>query len=371
MQLDFHYYATYCAAYLAGYNHQECLDIAYSAQFVDCLSKTFLKRIKATPLAATTQLQLEMMDLKKDAFGVQEITRIWSSFHFLPYDLYSQSRGGKLYKAKYRLICNTNGDLLVKTVDLAKNNTLQTVGIAMHVLADTWAHRYFAGTPSFVINNTTSHFYEIIKDENGEFKRRLINFRNSATKPDDIENGIYTCSLYQSDEYATMNLGHGRAGHLPDYSFMRYAYLPAWGNYEEIIKDNPSDYLHAFTQMIYAMKYLRGLNGENFEKEHYDFEAIEPYKERIINILEKRQLDASEDWKAFGEELSKKEIPPFSVETYVNAYLDANEENKKDTFLGKFITGAINHKQMVVSNIIESKNPFVGLSIRRKKRRDK
>ena len=42
-----------------------------------------------------------------------------------------------------------------------------------------------------------------------------------------------------------MCLGHGRAGHLPDYSFMRYRYLPAWGNYEEIIKNNPEDYMHA------------------------------------------------------------------------------------------------------------------------------
>ena len=25
MQEDFHYYATYCAAYLAGYTHKECM----------------------------------------------------------------------------------------------------------------------------------------------------------------------------------------------------------------------------------------------------------------------------------------------------------------------------------------------------------
>ena len=31
MNADFHYYATYCAAQLAGYSHAESLDIAYSA----------------------------------------------------------------------------------------------------------------------------------------------------------------------------------------------------------------------------------------------------------------------------------------------------------------------------------------------------
>lgn len=44
MQLDFHYYATYCAAYLAGYSHEESMEICYSAQFVDHCSKTLLRK---------------------------------------------------------------------------------------------------------------------------------------------------------------------------------------------------------------------------------------------------------------------------------------------------------------------------------------
>ena len=47
------------------------------------------------------------------------------------------------------------------TVELAKGRSLQAVGIAMHVLADTWAHQNFAGTPSLVINNTNFHFFAI------------------------------------------------------------------------------------------------------------------------------------------------------------------------------------------------------------------
>ena len=35
MQIDFHYYATYCAAYLAGFSHEECMEICSSAQFTD------------------------------------------------------------------------------------------------------------------------------------------------------------------------------------------------------------------------------------------------------------------------------------------------------------------------------------------------
>ena len=58
MQEDFHYYATYCASYLAGYSHDECMDICYSAQFVDWCTRTQLKKVGGPSSAATTQLQL-------------------------------------------------------------------------------------------------------------------------------------------------------------------------------------------------------------------------------------------------------------------------------------------------------------------------
>ena len=90
MQLDFHYYATYCAAVLAGYDHKSSLAICYSAQMVDHCSRTFLKKVGGPSDAATTQLQLELMDCRTDTAGIQDITRIWSSFHFLPYDLYAE-----------------------------------------------------------------------------------------------------------------------------------------------------------------------------------------------------------------------------------------------------------------------------------------
>ena len=165
MQADFHYYATYCAAYLAGYSHEEALELCYSDQFVDCCTKTFLKSINATVHAATSQSQAELVDTKADMTGLQDITRIWSSFHFLPKDLHAKTpRATKNYKNKYRLICGPNGELVKDTVELAKDKSLQAIGIAMHVLADTWAHMNFAGTPSLAINNTSNDFYEILFD---------------------------------------------------------------------------------------------------------------------------------------------------------------------------------------------------------------
>lgn len=363
MNSDFHYYATYCAAIIAGYTHSEAQDIAYSDQMVDFCTRTLLVKLKAPASAATTQLQLEMMDARTGRVGLQDITRIWSSFHFLPYDLQAEppKRCSKRYKCKYRLICKPNGELLEPTVKLARDNNLQAVGLAMHVLADTWAHQNFAGTPSLVINNTNQYFYELFEDGD-DYREKKIIFRHSVSAPDDLENSIYTSSLYTNSENSIMNLGHGRAGHLPDYSFIRYKYLPAWGEYEEIVKDNPSDYWHAFTQMVYAMKYLRG-EFDSFETDRYDIEAVEPYREEIERIIKKRQPDAAEDWKALGVKLSGSEPEPFDIERYEDEYLDADPDDKDGTFIGRFILAALAQKSMVTNRIFRSGNKLAGYSV--------
>lgn len=363
MQEDFHYYATYCAAYIAGYSHEESMDICYSAQFVDLCTRTYLAGIRAPISAATTQLQLELAESGADPISLQDMTRIWASFHFLPRDLKAEPdrKCAKRYKNKYRLICGPNGDLLVDTVKLAKGKPLQAVGLAMHVLADTWAHRYFAGTPSLAINNTYKYFFEY-RPENGETVEARISFNHNPGSTDDIVNSCYTNSVHQNNENSIMNLGHGRAGHLPDYSWAIYRYMPAWGDYKVIIKDNPLDYTYAFTQMIYALKYLRGAERE-FKTDTYDVAAISMYKDEIKDIITKRQLNACADWKAFGERLSGRIIDDFDIDRYREEYISAKSSEKDDTFLGRFIIAAMAQKSMVTNRIFKSGNKLAGYSI--------
>ena len=362
MQKDFHYYATYCAARIAGWPHEEGLEICYSSQLVDLCSRTFLSRLRGPKAAATTQLQLELMEARTDPVGLQDITRIWASFHFLPRDLNAVVKwSGRRYRSRFRLICGPNGALAARTVELAGKRGTQAAGIAMHVLADTWAHRYFAGTPSLVINNTDRYFYELLPGPDGEIERP-VRFRHSAGAPDDLEQGIYSNSIYHWDENSIMNLGHGRAGHLPDYSFIRYKYLPAWGGYEEIVKDNPDDYFHAFGQMVHALKVLRG-SAPVFTPDFYEPEAVAPWAEEIRAILCKRRPDACEDWKALGEKLAGRELEDFDLEKYTAEYLAAGPEEKDATFLGAFFIAALAQKSMVTNAIFRSGNLCAGFSV--------
>ena len=362
MQEDFHYYATYSAAFLAGYSHEESLDICYCSQFTDLCTKTFLASVGAPKEAATTQLMTELLETKSTTTSLQDVTRIWASFHFLPYDLYAEcKKGSKRYKRKYRMICNSNSSLIEETVGLAKGKSVQAVGLAMHVLADTWAHKYFAGTPSMVINNTDRNFSELIPEGDG-FTERPIRFSNNPREKDDPETSTYVNSVFQVSENTIMNLGHGRAGHLPDYGYIRYKYMPAWAGYEEVLKDNPSDYKHAFAQMIYAMKRLR-LQDTDFVKNQYDWEAMEPYMADIETILSIRQIDACADWKALGEKISGQEIPAFDAKKYAEEYKNAKEEDKDKTFLGRYVLAALAQKSLVTKRVFESKSKLAGVSI--------
>ena len=361
MQEDFHYYGTYCAAQIAGYSHEESFSVAWASQFVDCCSRLFLTKVSGPKAAATTQTQMEMADARTDPVGLQDITRIWASFHFLPADLYaSLPRHGRAYMARYRLICGPGGPLVSETVELAKGNGLEACGLAMHVLADTWAHRYFAGTPTFVINNAT-RFEELVL-EDGTETAIPVTYGHNPAAADDLELRHFTNTLPQRSETSVMNLGHGRAGHLPDYSFIRYRYLPAWGAYEYLVKDNPEDYYRAFCQMVNAMQYIRGAQ-ESFDPACSESETAEPWRERIQPILRRRQLLGSEDWKAFGEELSGQEIPDFDVDANNETYLAAAEENKDDTPLGRFILAALAQKSMVTARIFQSGNLLAGFSV--------
>ncbi|MBR4456303.1 MAG: hypothetical protein IKS32_08765, partial [Solobacterium sp.] len=238
----------------------------------------------------------------------------------------------------------------------------EAIGLAMHVLADTWAHTYFAGTPSLVINNTDNHFFELVPAKGNKFVRRPIVFGHNPAAKEDPETRSYTGSIYQASENSIMNLGHGRAGHLPDYSFIRYVYLPAWGDYKEIYKDNQHDYLFAFAQMVYAMQYLNDLLP-SFEQDTYAWDSIEPFREEIERIISVRRVDDSEDWKALGESITGSEIRPFDLMQYQKEFISAPEDQKyNDTYLGRFFTAALAQKAMVASRVAATGSKLMGIA---------
>ena len=98
--------------------------------------------------------------------------------------------------------------------------------------------------------------------------------------------------------------------------------------------------------------------SDNFE---YVYSAGQ--QSEIDAILTKRQLDASEDWKALGEKRSGEKIVPFDIDRYQDEYLNAAGDKKDDTFLGRFIVAALAQKSMVTNRIYTSGSKLAGVSV--------
>ena len=114
--------------------------------------------------------------------------------------------------------------------------------------------------------------------------------------------------------------------------------------------------------MVYAMKFLRGAY-DSFETDTYDTEVDENIQKEVERIINTRQLNSDNDWKALGEKLSGCEIEPFDVEKYQWEYAEADKNSKDDTFLGKFILAALAQKSMVTNKIYSSGSRLAGYSI--------
>ena len=134
------------------------------------------------------------------------------------------------------------------------------------------------------------------------------------------------------------------------------------GDYEEIVKDNPSEYYKAFCQMVYAMEYLKG-SVPIFTLDTYATEAVAPWESEIRDILAKRQLDACEDWRALAERMAGQPVEDFDLEKYQAEYLSADHRGKDSTFLGAFFLAALAQKSMVTNAIFRSGNLLAGFSV--------
>lgn len=355
MNLDFHYYGTYCAARLAGYGRREAEEIAYYAQFVDECSESLLKKkgVPADRLSVTVnsddELTAQFTDLRAyTKEQLRQVGGIWSAFHFLPGNLHGEIAAAELSEEEqreFKRLCLPDSPLMVKMVQQAKTDgSLPAIGMAMHILADTWAHSYFAGIPARHVNNIQGDVHELRDTREVKLMFTL------DTLPDNLEGNRYSHTPPNAfRDKSIVYLGHGRIGHLPDYSFMRYAYKPAWLQSGMTLKNNALDFGKAFCQMMAAMQYIRG-DRETFDKYVYaELDAVK--KQKLQELFKVRVLRSDEQWRHFIEhDLSAEDtaagcIVAFDVNKCFREYDAA--PRKSDTGLARFLAASKNHRYLV------------------------
>jgi hypothetical protein len=244
MQIDFHLCVTYIAARIAGFGHREAETVAYCAQYVDDATNSGTLLFDNGAMYTRTSSAHKTLDYRN--FNELANRHVWIPFHFLPGN--KGKKAGENPDGSFieKLICHP-GSFIAKDMicacikDRNAQYGLHRLGITMHVFADTWAHKGFAG----------------------------INHRiNAATIIDDRENPVSAFAAKLKcffgdifDEAACrfvcdiLPLGHGAALTLPDRPYLKWNYKDGFGNV--VVRDNPNEFAEAADEMCKALKRFR------------------------------------------------------------------------------------------------------------------
>lgn len=356
MNKDFHYYATYLAALLAGFSKEETDIIAYAAQFVDDCTKSSKPDSAPDRVTCMTTKEMVEMNAKPSSWSRNDkraFYEIWQCFHFLPgNEFYTNSYNKDAAKGKshfteydnelFRKMCLPNSIAVKEMIEDVKNyyntsNYLHMIGLRMHVLADTWSHQNFLGTPKWCINDIDTDNVEIEAD--GQWKKASLSVTNSDNLSELKFKNTPVMPSYESVSY----LGHGRIGSIADYGCLKFRYKAFWNDGVTYIeRDNVEIFSKAFHQMYYAMKCIRENTPFNVNYIPVDFES------NIKQVLRVRKLDQSEEWielirRSYNHSLTK---DSYDYMVWINEY---NTDSGGNYI--KFINAADNHVDFVTKAV--------------------
>ncbi|WP_022665712.1 DUF6765 family protein [Desulfospira joergensenii] len=244
MQIDFHHGVTYVTARAAGFEHPEAEKIAYCAQYVDDAVKTGTIGFQNKAIYARVCSAHSMMDYRNMEALANH--RVWIPFHFLPGNDRKQAWENPGQKFTEKVICRKNSpvakDMIAACIrDRDKPFALHRLGITMHVYADTWAHRGFAG-----INNEVNDISDLenLSDDKYETQEHLCGFFGKLF--DRVK------SKFVGD---ALPLGHGAALCFPDLPYLEWQYTDSKG--KPVKRNNTLDFLDAADHLCRAMEQFR------------------------------------------------------------------------------------------------------------------
>ncbi|MBN1327241.1 MAG: hypothetical protein JW996_04765 [Candidatus Cloacimonetes bacterium] len=140
MNIEFHYYVVKYLALEAGFDSGEAQIIAYSSQFVD--DNTYTVKIRKPD----SEIYENQISQTPDVLAPQTHTmRIYPLFHYLPGDPTSAKasrRDGKMH-----ILMTTPASTHAQEIffESTKNEDLYLLGIASHMLSDTFFNQNFIG----------------------------------------------------------------------------------------------------------------------------------------------------------------------------------------------------------------------------------
>ncbi len=249
MQIDFHHTVTYVTARAAGFEHVEAEKIAYCAQYVDDAVETGVVKFQNQALYARDCSAHKMADYRNMEALANH--RVWLPFHFLPGNDGKDAGTNSGQKFIEKVVCRKDSpvarDMIAACIrDKGKPFALHRLGITMHVYADTWAHRDFAG-----INDEINDISDLAETTNTGLNPGKMLSRFFGKLFDSVASKLVGDIL---------PLGHGAALSFPDLPYLKWTYKDRNGNTQE--RDNTADFLEAADHLCQAMQKFRAGNAE-------------------------------------------------------------------------------------------------------------
>jgi hypothetical protein len=317
MDIDMHYYGTYAMARAAGIEPGSALLIATAAEFVDDSTATEVIvhpdgarfRGEATAHHPTALIPINNLD---------DQINVWVPFHFLP---------GNVGKTQsQRLMCVKDSqvaqDMAAHHLGLAKEfYSLELIGIAAHVYADTFAHHGFSGVSSRV---NRVHF-STLKPINAD--PLLQSWYPSFFKKYSSQGGFFqNFRTFKADVVSIVGgelsgaLGHGAVATFPDqpYLIWDYAYeMEEISGANQIHRENLVEYVEGAAALHRLFRdFVQRVPEFGDPAGSLEFGEIEPTVRAILGTVADRdkRIDA---WKtAFKQKKltrgTSEDIPDYS-----------------------------------------------------------
>ncbi|MBF0450114.1 MAG: hypothetical protein HQK75_05385 [Candidatus Magnetomorum sp.] len=234
MQIDIHFYGTYCLARAAGIVSETAHTIAMASQFVN--DATAIKSVIVGNRQCLRPVRTSFKQVSPP-YQEQDAWLTWIPFHFLPGNTPEEGT------FEEKIVCQKNSLTAQKVALFALDESHQEVwpyliGIAAHAYADTFSHYGFSGL-THKQNRIREDSIRLDKNHQPAITEYL------AARSSDFKD------KYPSDD-TLLPTGHAQAATYPDRPYLkwRFEYVTK-GSGNVLWRDNTADYMEACECLFY------------------------------------------------------------------------------------------------------------------------
>ncbi|MDQ1350163.1 MAG: hypothetical protein QG657_464 [Acidobacteriota bacterium] len=240
MEKDSHYYVIYFLCLAAGFDPETAYVLSYSSQYVDDARDGRKKEL--VDQNSKNVYQFDPIRTSHNGFesiGTDVQEKIYYPFHFLP------GLRGDSFDQKMITRMGSEGELFEDLIKEAlKSNDLYRIGIALHVLADTYSHSDFSGLWTW---GNDIHRVNYIPARRGWFFNLMTKWK-WITMRKWLE--------------ATPAVGHSQAFKFPDFPYLNWKYFDYQGNMHSV--SNSFKYRDGFWD-LYELIILAYAQSQNLQ----------------------------------------------------------------------------------------------------------